>query len=123
MEDIKLNCKQLETSLSQRIEALYLAQLGHQPSQIFCQLNNNKLTIIVEKSVTKPVQFLIESGKQEVAEVLHSNVQKALQPQLKSLIEEVVGVGVVDLFDNSELNTSRTIIIAILAAVPKIDNS
>ena len=37
---------QLERTLSQRIQALYRAQLEHRPSQVFCQMFDEKIAII-----------------------------------------------------------------------------
>jgi len=113
---------QLEQSLSLRVMALYLTLLGHQPSKISCQLIDKMLTIIVDNPITQPERLLAESGKQEFAELVGFNIHKAFQPQLKVLIEEVLKVSVIDLLGESQVQTGRTTVFAVLAATPKVDN-
>lgn len=105
----------LEQNLSQRIKVLYFTQLGHEPDKVQCKLTNQTLTIIVENPVTQPERVLLKSGKQDFAEQVRSTIHKAFQPQLKTLIEEVVGTRVLDLLGDSKIQTGRTSILAILA--------
>ena len=115
--------RHLEQSLSQSIQALYVTELGHQPGRVSCQLIEKTLTIVVENPVTRPERFLAEVGKQELAERLRSTIHKSFQPQLKALIEEVVGVQVIDILGNSNLQTALTTVVAVLAAPPRVGNS
>ena len=116
----KQTLEQLEQNLSERIQVLYLTQLGHQPNKVSCQLIDKTLTIVVENPITQPEQLLVQSGKRELAEQVRFNIHKAFQPQLKVLIEDVIGVELIELVGDSQLHTGRTIIIAILAATPKM---
>ncbi|MBW4692373.1 MAG: DUF2294 domain-containing protein [Lyngbya sp. HA4199-MV5] len=111
---------QIERSLSQRIQALYRSQLGHRLSLVDCELLETKIAIVLEKSVTQPEQLLAEQGKHELVEQLRSELDDAIQPQLKALIEEVVGVEVIDLLSDATVATERTGIIAILAEAPNL---
>ena len=113
---------QLERTLSQRIQALYRNQLEHQPSRVTCQLFDEKLAIILEDSITQPEQLLVNNGQTELAEKVRAELDDALQPQLKELIEEVVGVTVVDLLSNAKLETGRTATVVILANPPQFRN-
>ena len=113
---------QLERTLSQRIQALYRNQLEHQPSRVTCQLFDEKLAIILEDSITQPEQLLVNNGQTELAEKVRAELDDALQPQLKELIEEVVGVNVVDLLSNAKLETGRTATVVILANPPQVRN-
>jgi uncharacterized protein YbcI len=113
---------QLEQKLSQRIQALYLAHVGHQPNTVSCQLIDKTLTIIIDNPITQLERFLVGSGKQQLAQQLRFSIHKAFQPLLKALIEEVAGVGVVDLFGNSDIQTGHTTVIAVLAAPPQVGN-
>ncbi len=124
MENIlKPRSGQLEQSLSQRVESLYRDQLGHQPSQIICKLLEQRIAIFVENSITKPEQLLIDSGYQNLAERVRSNINQAMKSPLKTLIEEVVRVPVIDLLIDSALATGRTSTIAVLAAMPEVQDS
>lgn len=113
---------QLERMLSQGLQALYRAQLGHQPGKVTCQLFDEKLAIIVEDSITPPEQLLANSGQTELAEQVRSDLDKAIQPRVKELIEEVLGVGVLDLLSDATLETGRTGIIAVLDVTPAVRN-
>lgn len=113
---------QLERTLSQRIQALYRNQLEHQPSRVTCQLFDEKLAIILEDSITQPEQLLVNNGQTELAEKVRAELDDVLQPQLKELIEEIVGVSVVDLLTNAKLETGRTATVVILANPPQVRN-
>ncbi len=78
------------------------------------------LTIIIEDSITQPEQLLAKSGRQELAKQVRSNINQTLGPHLKSLIEEVVKVPVVDLLSDSAFDTERTSIVAVLASLAQI---
>lgn len=119
----KLIYAQLEQDLSQSIQSLYLTQLGHQLSSVSCQLIDKTLTITVDDPITQPEKLLIESGKHELVQEVRSTIYKALQPMMKVLIEEAVGVGVTDLLGASEIQTGHTTIIAILGATPQTPHS
>ena len=111
---------QLERSLSQQIQALYRNQLGHRPSEVDCELLETKIAIVLEQSVTQPEQLLAEQGKEALVEELHAALDQVLRPQLKSLIEEVVGVPVLDLLIDATIKTERTGMIVILAEAPQV---
>ena len=113
---------QIERTLSQRIQSLYRSQLEHKPSRVVCQIFDGKIAIILEDSITQPEQILVNNGQQELAEKVRSELDEALQPQLKALIEEIVGVSVIDLLSNAKLETGRSATIAILAESPQFRN-
>jgi uncharacterized protein YbcI len=113
---------QIERTLSQRIQALYRHQLEHQPSRISCQIFDEKVAIILEDSITQPEQLLVSTGQEELAQEVRSEIDEALKPQIKSIIEEIVGVSVIDLLSNAKLDTGRTATVAILAETPKLRN-
>lgn len=111
---------QLERTLSQRIQALYRTQLEHQPSRVVCQIFDEKIAIILEDSITQTEQILVNKGEEELAQQVREELDEALQPQVKELIEEIVGVTVVDLLSNAKLDTGRTATVAILAEAPQV---
>jgi uncharacterized protein YbcI len=113
---------QLERLLSQKLQALYREQLGHQPGKVTCQLFDEKLAIIVEDSITSPEQVLASNGQTELAEQVRTDLDKAIQPQIKDLIEEILNVSVLDLLSDATLETGRTGIIAILEVMPEVRN-
>jgi uncharacterized protein YbcI len=111
---------QLERTLSQRIQALYRDELGHRTGKITCSLCSNKMVIVIEDSITQPEQILAKEGQKNLAEEVHSELDDAIQPRLKQVIEEVVGVEVIDLLSDATLETGRTGIIAVLQMEPTV---
>lgn len=114
---------QLERTLSQRIQSLYRTQLEHQPSRVTCQIFDEKIAIILENSITQAEQLLVNSGQEELAQHVRTELDEALQPQIIALIEEVVGVAVLDLLSDAKLSTGRTATVAILAESPPVRRS
>ncbi|MDJ0692540.1 MAG: DUF2294 domain-containing protein [Xenococcaceae cyanobacterium MO_188.B32] len=122
MTDNLLTRGQLERKLSQDIQAFYRRHLGQQPSKVTCQLFDTKLAVIIEDSITNAEQILLEEGKNDLAEKVRSNLDDAIQPELKQLIENVMEVKVVDILSDATLSTGRTGIIAVLSSIPKVRN-
>jgi uncharacterized protein YbcI len=109
---------QIERTVSQRIQAFYREQLGHQPSKITCQLSDRNLLVIIENSITPPEQILAQAGRQELAEQVRNDLDEAIKPQLKEIIEDILSVKVVEVLSDATLETGRTGIIAVLSDIP-----
>ncbi len=114
---------QLERELSQKIQAFYRSHLGHRPSKVTCQLFDTKLAVIIEDSITNAEQILFDEGKSDLAEKVRLNLDSAIQPDLKILIEEITKVEVADILSDATLETGRTGIIVILQETPKVRNT
>ncbi|AFZ36472.1 Protein of unknown function DUF2294 [Stanieria cyanosphaera PCC 7437] len=113
---------QLERQISQKLQAFYRNRLGHQPSKITCQLFDQKLAIIIEESITQAEQILVKEGKKELAEQVHSQLDDAIQPELKQVVEEIIKVKIIDLLSDATLQTGRTGMIAVLDQTPQVRN-
>ena len=114
---------QLERTLSQRIQALYRTQLGQQPSRVQRQIFDGKVVIVLEDSITKTEQVLVASGQEKLAEQVRDDLDKAFNPQLTKLIQDVIGIEVVDILTDATLKTGRTGTIAVLADTPQFRES
>lgn len=114
---------QLERSLSQKVQAFYRTNLGHQPSKVQCHISDGKVLIVLEDSITKPEQILMENGQEDLAEKVRDDLDKALCPDLKALIEEIVGVSVIDVLSDAKLDTGRSGTIAVLEDAPQFRDS
>ncbi|BAS57432.1 MULTISPECIES: DUF2294 domain-containing protein [Leptolyngbya] len=114
---------QLERTLSQRVQAFYRTQLGHQPSRVQCYIADGKITIVLEDSITKPEQLLMENGQEQLAEKVRSDLDKALHPQLSTMIQEIVGIKVVDIFSDATFDTGRSGTIVVLEEAPQLRES
>lgn len=113
---------QLERAVSQKMQALYRQYLGHQPSKVTCQLFDEKLAIVLEDSVTQPEQLLAKDGQLELAKQVRADLNQAIQPQVKALVESILKVEVLDLLSDATLRTGRTGIIVILSETPAVRN-
>jgi len=113
---------QTERELSQKIQALYKKHLGHQPSKVSCQLFSSKLVVVLEDSVTQPEKLLLDGGQMELAEQVRDDLNEAMQPQIKELVESILGVTVLDLLSDAAIETGRTGIIAVLSDAPVVRN-
>lgn len=122
MTDTLYTRGQLERKLSQEIQSLYRRHLGHQPSKVTCQIFDCKLAVIIEGSITNAERLLIEEGKKKLAEEVRSNLDNALQSELKQLIKNIAEVEIVDFLSDAALDTGRTGIIAVLSDTPKVRN-
>ncbi len=111
---------QTERTLSQRIQALYRNQLGHQPEKVTCQLFDEALAVVIEGSVTQPEKLLAAEGHLERAEQVRSELDQAIRPHIKSLVEEVLSVNVLDILSDATLQTGRTGMIVILDNPPSV---
>jgi uncharacterized protein YbcI len=111
---------QVERTLAQRIQALYRDQLGHQPTKVICQLSDQNVVIVMEGSITAPELLLAHTGHLKLAEQVRSDLDDAIQPQLKALIEETLNVTVIEVLSDATLETGRTGIIAVLSDTPTV---
>ncbi|PZO48510.1 MAG: hypothetical protein DCF15_17835 [Phormidesmis priestleyi] len=75
-----------------------------------------------ENSVTQPEQLLAEEGQLDLAEQVRADLNQAMQPQIKSMVEAVLAVDVLDLLSDATLETKRTGMIVILSDTPSVRN-
>lgn len=113
---------QLERKLSQEIQAFFRHHLGHQPSKVTCQLFDEKLAIIVENSLTTAEKVLIKAGQEDLVIKVRSNLNDAIKPELKHSIEKITAIEVIDLLNDTTMETERTGIIAVLNNTPQVRN-
>ncbi len=113
---------QLEREISQRIRNLYNDKLGQRPSPIICHFFDKEIVISLENSVTQAEQTLLNGGYDSLAEQVRLYLDKIIKPQVKNLIEEIIGKPIIDLMTNTNLATGRTGIIVILNQLPEVRN-
>jgi uncharacterized protein YbcI len=114
---------QLEIEISQQIANLYNDRLGKTPSQIFCHFFDTEIVISLENSVTQVEQTLLKGGYDSLAEQVRLYLEKIVKPELKSLIEEIIGKPILDLMTNTNLATGRTGIIVVLNQLTEVQSS
>ena len=121
-ESLAPTLEQLEQNLSQRVIVLFQTYLGHHLDRVACKLAEKSITIVAEDSITRLEKFLSQSDRYELAKQVRVALLKALEPEIKLLIEEVLNVPVVDVMYDSVFDTGRTSIVAILAAPPNFSS-
>lgn len=107
--------EQIERSLIERIQSLYTAQLGRQPDRITCQSFEDKLAIFLENALTQPERLLFARGHTHLVQQVRHNLHEILKPRVKTLIEEVVQITVLDVIMAAQLDTGHISFIAVLA--------
>ncbi|MFS0515917.1 DUF2294 domain-containing protein [Nostoc sp. UIC 10607] len=113
---------QLETEISQQIIKLYSEKLGKSPSLIICHFFDTEIVISIENSVTQAEQTLLKGGYAILAEQIRLYLDKIIKPELKNLIEEIIGQPVLELMSNTNLATGRTGIIVVFNQLPDLRN-
>ncbi|TVQ09237.1 MAG: DUF2294 domain-containing protein [Leptolyngbya sp. DLM2.Bin27] len=111
---------QLQRSLSQQFQRLYRQQLNHCPGKITCQVIDEKVMLVIENSVTKPEQVLVENGEAELAKRVREDLSTALRPQIIELIESTLEREVIDVLTDATLTTGRTSLVVILSSPPHL---
>ena len=109
---------QLQRSLAQEVQKLYREHLGHTAGKVICQLFEQQLTLVIEDSITQPEQLIAEEGDLDLAEKVRSDLDSAIRPKLAVLINQVLGVNVVDILSDAAFQTGRTAIVIILDEQP-----
>jgi uncharacterized protein YbcI len=111
---------QVERALAQRIQALYREKLGHRLEKVTCQFFDEKLAIILEKSTTHAEQLLLSTEQGELAVKLRWQIDMAIKPQIKAMIEEIAGISVIALLSDTALESGFSGLLAILSSPPPV---
>jgi uncharacterized protein YbcI len=122
-ESLAPTLEQVEQNLSQQMIVLFQTYLGHHLDRVACKLAEKSITIVAEDSITRLEKFLSQSDRYELAKQVRVALLKALEPEIKLLIEEVLNVPVIDVMYDSRFDTGRTSIIAVLGATPDFFSS
>ena len=119
----KLTAGQVERELAQSINALYRSQLNHQPARVNCQLSSHRLTVVIEDAVTQPEKLLSDSGNSALVEQIRLRLEEIIQPQMRNLIEDILGITVLDVLSDVTIDTRRGGMIVILESAPNFRGS
>jgi uncharacterized protein YbcI len=111
---------QVERTLAQRIQALYREKLGHRLEKVTCQFFDEKLAIILENSTTHAEQLLLGTEQGELAVKLRWQIDTAIKPQIKAIIEEVAGVSVIALLSDTAIESGFSGFLAVLSSSPPV---
>ncbi len=117
---MEIQRQQAEQIIAEQIRAIYQSKLGHCPGFVTCQLFDDKIVIIMEHTITPPEKLLLQIDQKQLVKRVRLSIDRAMQPYLKALIEQVISVPVLDLLIDTTVHTERTGGIAILADKPTL---
>lgn len=120
MNNPNLTQGQMERKLSQDIQKLYRQELGHQPGKINCHISSERICVVVEENLTQPENLLKNSGQQNLSQEIRAQLDEAIQPKLKQLIENELSIKVLDVLMDTELDTGRSGMIFVLESAPQL---
>ena len=116
--DAALTCGQLQRHLAQQIQRLYRDQLGHRAGKVVCQICDDKVMIVIEDSLTKPEQLLVDQGDSQLVEQVRAELDTALRPQIEALVKATLRCDVLDVLSDATPETGRTGLILVLSQAP-----
>jgi uncharacterized protein YbcI len=122
MSNLSINKKVLEDVLSPKIRDIYKNQLKHQLDSVSFYLFERTLIVILEGTVTPPEKMLNNNEKICLAKKVRKVIDSILKPQLKTIIEDVMNVKVIDFLCDTTLESNCTSAIVIFA-VQKLPES
>ncbi|BAU10181.1 hypothetical protein LEP3755_06610 [Leptolyngbya sp. NIES-3755] len=111
---------QIERTIGQRLQALYRERTGQHPEKVTCQFFDEKLAIVLEQISTPAERFLVNSGRQEVAEMFRAELEEGMKAEIIALIEEIGSTSVVQLLNRTSLETGFSGLIVILKEPPSV---
>lgn len=113
MSNLSINKKVLEDVLSPKIRDIYKNQLKHQLDSVSFYLFERTLIVILEGTVTPPEKMLNNNEKICLAKTVRKVIDSILKPQLKTIIEDVMNVKVIDFLCDTTLESDCTSAIVI----------
>ena len=114
-----IKVQEIKKLLSRKIQAVYQERLEHQLDNISYKLFDYTLILILEGIITSPEELLRNSDRANLAKQVREVIDRAIQPQIKDIIEEVLEVKVVDFLSDTTIEQNLTGAIAIFEFKPK----
>ena len=113
MNQKQVSKKEIEKLLFQKIRDIYINKLEHNLDSIYYKQFDRTLILILEGSVTSTEIILDNSECKPLARQLRTAIDKIVQPQIKTIIEQVMGVKIIDFFIDTTISNNLTGAIAI----------
>lgn len=114
--------KQLEEILSQQVQIFYGDLLGHFPDKVVARLAEQQVFIVIENAMTQPEQILLASSKVGLAQEVRACLNAIMQPQIKTLIEEIAQSEISSLMMRTHLDRRETNIVAVFTTTMTEDH-
>lgn len=118
MERTNLTKLQLENLISEKIQNLYLEHLKQQLQKISYRWQSNRLTLVMEGTVTQPEQLLYQCDRRTLAYRVRNTIDLVILPKIKQEIEKIAEVNITDFLCDTKIETGRTGVIIIFQLKP-----
>lgn len=109
-----IDTKELGQILAQQCISIHECLLGHTPDTVsYHFLNNKEVALIVEGAITQPEKILLNNGYTNIAKSVRHSLNNILRAQLIPVIEQVFQSKVVDLLNDTNIQSGRMSLIVI----------
>ena len=99
--------------LSLAIRYEYQNQLGQNLGVISYKQFEQNLVVTIEGTTTMVESFLSSNNRKNVAQKMRLSIDQILKSQIKSIIEQVMDVKIVDFFIDTTIDNNMTGVVAI----------
>ena len=123
MSDRLPTYKQLEKDLSLKIKALYNLEINFAPRKVACKLFSKYLAIVMDGALSPLEKSLLDRGKHETIARLREETFLVFRPKLSELIEEIVGVKIIEILSDTTFTSNKTGTLVVLSELPKVRSS
>ena len=103
----------IESILFSRINNIYQQQLEQEIDNISYKLSDSTLVIALEGIITCSEKLLKDNNHLTLAKQVRKEVDSVIQPQIKTVIEDVLRVKVVDFLSDTTVENNVTGVIAV----------
>jgi uncharacterized protein YbcI len=114
--------RQIERDLSQKIKALYNAEINYSPKEITCKLFSRYLAIVADETLSPLEKNLWQQGQIELIEQIRQEIAFLFRPKLIKIIEDIVGTEIVEILGDVVLSNNRSGILVVLSESPRRRN-
>lgn len=104
----QMTCQQLQQRLFDELKNLYKRELDRELSHITCRVFEKTLVILMEGTITQAEQILADNHKKHLAKKVRQTLDRVIQPQIKSIIEQVLNLKVIDFLSDTTLDNNCT---------------
>jgi uncharacterized protein YbcI len=114
MSQNTVSLKQIKKNLDRNIRNIYQERLKHQLNKISFHLFDDTLIIFIEGTVTCSEKLLQKNDGILLARQVRKAIDRVIQPQIESAIEQVMNVRVIDFLSDTTIDNNCSFAIAIL---------
>lgn len=120
MSDRLPTYKQIEKDLSLKIKALYDLEINLAPRKVNCKLFSRYLAIVMDEALSPLEKSLLDRGNKELVTRLRKETFLIFRPKLSELIEEIVGVKIIEILSDTAFGSNKTGTLVVLSELPKV---